>query len=34
MELAAIAAMGFNKVMSIKKVSDKLDYEQYKQEAE
>lgn len=34
MELAAIAAMGFNKVMSIKKVSDKLDYDQYKQEAE
>lgn len=34
MELAAIAAMGFNKVMSIKKVSDKLDYEQYKKEAE
>ena len=34
MELAAIAAMGFNKVMAIKKVSDKLDYEQYKQEAE
>lgn len=34
MELAAIAAMGFNKVMSIKKVSDKLDYEQYKKLAE
>lgn len=34
MELAAIAAMGFNKVMSIKKVSDKLDYEQFKKEAE
>lgn len=34
MELAAIASMGFSKVMSIKKVSDKLDYDQYKQEAE
>lgn len=34
MELAAIAAMGFRNVMSIKKVSDKLNYEQYKQEAE
>lgn len=34
MELAAIAAMGFNKVMAIKKVSDKLDYEQYKKLAE
>lgn len=34
MELAAIASMGFNKVMSIKKVSDKLDYKQYKEEAE
>lgn len=34
MELAAIASMGFRKVMSIKKVSDTLNYEQYKQEAE
>lgn len=34
MELAAIAAMGFSKVMAIKKVSDKLDYEQYKKLAE
>lgn len=34
MELAAIASMGFNKVMSIKKVSDSLNYEQYKKEAE
>lgn len=34
MELAAIAAMGFNKVMSIKKVSDKLDYDEYKKLAE
>ena len=34
MELAAIAAMGFNKVMSIKMVSDKLDYDQYKKLAE
>lgn len=33
MELAAIASMGFNKVMAIKKVSDSLNYEQYKQEA-
>lgn len=33
MELAAIAGMGFNKVMSIKKVSDTLNYQQYKEEA-
>lgn len=33
MELAAIASMGFNKVMSIKKVSDTLNYEQYKEES-
>lgn len=31
MELAAIAAMGFNKVMSIKKVSDTLNYQEYKE---
>ena len=31
MELAAIAAMGFNCVMSIKKVSDTLNYQEYKE---
>lgn len=31
MELAAIAAMGFNRVMSIKKVSDTLNYQEYKE---
>jgi len=31
MELAAIAAMGFNRVMSIKKVSDTLNYKEYKE---
>lgn len=31
MELAAIASMGFNKVMSIKKVSDQLSYKSYKE---
>lgn len=34
MELAAIAGMGFNKVMSIKKVSDALNYSQYVQESQ
>lgn len=33
MELAAIAGMGFNKVMSIKKVSDTLNYDQFKESA-
>lgn len=32
MELAAIASMGFNKVMSIKKVSDTLNYNEFKEE--
>lgn len=31
MELAAIAAMGFAEVMSIKKVSDTLNYQEYKE---
>lgn len=31
MELAAIVAMGFNRVMSIKKVSDTLNYQEYKE---
>ena len=31
MELAAIASMGFNKVMSIKKVSDTLNYNEFKE---
>lgn len=31
MELAAIANMGFSKVMSIKKISDTLNYEEFKE---
>ena len=31
MELAAIVSMGFNRVMSIKKVSDTLNYQEYKE---
>ena len=33
MELAAIASMGFSRVYSLKKVSDSLNYQQYKKEA-
>lgn len=32
MELAGIASLGFKEVMSIKKVSDTLNYEQFKEE--